>query len=764
MNISQINSLSAEETAFERQRADGGERQRFHFNHRLASGEERNVDVYASPVNVSGKSLLFCIVHDVTEQKRSVEALRESLDYLKEAEAIGALGSYVTDVQRGEWTSSKVLDEIFGIDKEYERNVTGWIDLIHPEDRQMMVEYYTNEVVGKGKPFDKEYRIVRPADGAVCWVHGLGRLEFDAAGNFIKQRGVIRDITERKAFEDQLRESEAQYRATFEQAAVGIVHTSFDGHFLRSNARFAEIIGYPFEEVTSLTFQQITYPEDLALGLEAMQQQVNGLVDQAVLEKRYLRKDGSLTWVRLTTSIQRDTQGRALHCIGVVEDINARKVAESRLVAAEEALRMSEERYRIAFQLSLDCVTISRLSDGILVEVNEAFLRTTGFVHDEVIGKTVQELNIWVNPCAWQKLLEMLGQATSVRDLEVQFRRKNNLLFWGLLSATVIEIGGMPCVLAVTRDVSEAKEAEDKITNLAFHDPLTHLPNRRLLLDRLGHTLSSDARIDRKRALLFIDLDDFKALNDTLGQETGDLLLQEAARRLTACVRETDTVARLGSDEFVVMLEDLNKDPEDASIQARNVGEKILAILGEPYFFDGHESHSSASIGVVVFGSYPKSATIILQRADIAMHRAKADGRNTMQFFTPALQGIVNARAALEEDLHRAIKASQFVLYYQPQVEGSTLIGVEALIRWNHPRRGILAPAEFISLAEETGLIVPIGNSVLEAACTQIDAWADRKETSSITVAVNISAIEFRQRNFVEQVLAVLNRTGVNPR
>jgi diguanylate cyclase (GGDEF)-like protein len=263
--------------------------------------------------------------------------------------------------------------------------------------------------------------------------------------------------------------------------------------------------------------------------------------------------------------------------------------------------------------------------------------------------------------------------------------------------------------------------------------------------------------------LLFVDLDNFKTLNDTLGHQTGDLLLQEAARRLTACVREADTVGRLGGDEFVLMLEDLSDLPEDAAAQAKAVGEKILSVVTQPYQLNGRECRSSASIGISVFGGRRENSNEILQQADIAMYQAKAAGRNTMRFFAPALQAAVNARAALEEDLRESIKTCQFVLYYQPQIDRNRLIGAEALIRWRHPSRGILPPSEFIPLAEETGLILPLGKWVLDAACAQIAAWADNKQTARLAVSINISARQFHQPEFVEQVLAALDGTRADP-
>ena len=312
-------------------------------------------------------------------------------------------------------------------------------------------------------------------------------------------------------------------------------------------------------------------------------------------------------------------------------------------------------------------------------------------------------------------------------------------------------------------ELQQLKAAHDEIRNLAFFDPLTGLPNRRLLLDRLRQTLAVSVRSNRKRALLFVDLDDFKTLNDTLGHHIGDLLLQEVARRILATIREADTVARLGGDEFVVLLQELSEVAEEAAAQAKTVAEKILATLHLPYLLDGRECRSSSSIGITVFGSPQSSTNEVLQQADIAMYQAKAAGRNTLHFFAPALQAAVNARAKMEEDLRQAIKTNDFQLYYQAQVDRGILIGAEALVRWHHPKRGLLAPDEFIPLAEQTGLILSLGDWVLETACKQIAEWAVRKSTSHLTVAVNISARQLLNPDFVKNVLAIVKRTGANP-
>jgi diguanylate cyclase (GGDEF)-like protein/PAS domain S-box-containing protein len=573
-----------------------------------------------------------------------------------------------------------------------------------------------------------------------------------------------KDVTERKQAEKQLRDSEERFRATFEQAAVGLLHTSFEGKILRCNARFAEIVGYTVEEITGLSFQQLTPPEDMASSLTVLEEMTAGRTDSASFEKRYVRKDGSHVWVRLTTSMQRDGEGRPLHFIALVEDIDGRKAAEERLAATQEALRASEARYHTTFNTSLDAIHISRLSDRICVDCNRSLLDLLGYEREEVVGRSSLELHLWADPADRLAMEDSLRRTGRCRDLVARFRAKNGNFLWGRMSASVIDLEGVPCILSMTRDISAAKSAEDEIKNLAFYDPLTSLPNRRFLLEQLRQTLAAGARNGRKRALLLVDLDKLKSLNETLGHQSGDLLLQESARRLIGSVRESDTVARLGGDEFVVMIEDLSSFADEAAAQARMVAEKLLAAVGQPYMLAGRECQVTSSIGINVFGNRLEGSEEVLQQAELAMRQAKTAGGNTICAFEPSLQAAVNARANLEEDLRQAIKGQQFLLYYQPQVEQSRLNGAEALLRWRHPHRGLLAPGEFIPLAEETGLILPMGNWVLETACLQIAEWGKQAETANLTVAVNVSARQLRQPDFVEQVLGALRRTGANPR
>ncbi len=332
---------------------------------------------------------------------------------------------------------------------------------------------------------------------------------------------------------------------------------------------------------------------------------------------------------------------------------------------------------------------------------------------------------------------------------------------FGELSRT-FDAMAVDLVRTLREEVAERKQMEEQVREMAFSDPLTGLPNRRMLMDRLEQALVTASRLGHQDALLFIDLDNFKALNDTLGHDKGDALLRQIATRLKACVRDGDTVARLGGDEFVVMLQALSDEPLEAAKQVHIVATKILRVLGQNYELDGHGHHSSASIGCTLFGGLPREKLEEpLKRAELAMYQAKAAGRGALRFFEPEMQATVNARATLEAELRHAVAFGQFVLHYQPQSRGDgRLSGVEALLRWQHPQRGLVWPDEFIAVAESSGLILPLGRWVMETACQQLAAWAERPETSHLTMAVNVSARQIKQSDFVPTMLSILATTG----
>lgn len=439
------------------------------------------------------------------------------------------------------------------------------------------------------------------------------------------------------------------------------------------------------------------------------------------------------------------------------------------------------ERHHSEEQLKLLETSIARLNDIVLIAeadaegkqnpriifVNKAFERLMGYTAEEVLGKdpgfldgpNTQMEELW-------RVKALLKQGESVRTELVNYR-KNGEEIW--LEMDILPIANSAGVfthwVAVQRDITERKAAESRIQHLAFYDMLTNLPNRLLLLDRLEQALLNSMRLKRSGALLFLDLDNFKTLNDTHGHDFGDMLLEQVAQRLLNSVRITDTVARLGGDEFVVVVENLSEQGCNAAQEASLVADKILLALSQPFRLSGYEHYSSCSIGVALFCN-EQQVTVdeLLKRADLAMYEAKAAGRNTFRFFDPAMQALITKRAAMEEDLRQALRRDEMRLYYQPQVDSQgSLLGAEALVRWQHPQQGLLSPAAFIELAEETGLILPIGEWVLRTACMQLVAWAGRPETAGLVLSVNVSARQLHQHDFIDRVFSILKETGANP-
>ena len=422
------------------------------------------------------------------------------------------------------------------------------------------------------------------------------------------------------------------------------------------------------------------------------------------------------------------------------------------------------EVFRTVFRTSPDSQVITRLEDGRLLEVNDGFTPVFGWTREDTIGKTVFDIDIWRYPEERHTSVRLLQQNGYFIDREAEFVSKNGRTWPGLVSAHVMTLDDTLCIQAIVRDISDRKAAEQQIQRLSFSDQLTGLPNRRLFMDRLEQALISSARHQWIGALMFVDLDDFKSINETMGHGQGDLFLIEIAHRLRRCVREGDTVARLGGDKFALILESQSANTQEAASHAESIGEIALRKIEHPYELCTSILHRTGSIGITLFGEQHEDASEPLKRAELAMYQAKACGRNVLRFFDPQMQAIVSARIALEDGLREAIKQHQILLHYQPQItDQGRITGVEALVRWEDPRGGMIFPADFIPLAEASGLIIPLGEQVLKMACQQLAVWADRTEFSHLSIAVNVSTRQFNQDDFVEQIRSVLKRCGANP-
>ncbi|MES2367521.1 MAG: EAL domain-containing protein [Pseudomonadota bacterium] len=405
-------------------------------------------------------------------------------------------------------------------------------------------------------------------------------------------------------------------------------------------------------------------------------------------------------------------------------------------------------------------------ANNMVLRINQAFTETTGYMAAEIVGQTPRLLKSDRHDADFFRAMWESINRTGGWQGEIWDRRKNGEVYpkWLTISAVKDGIGAVTHYIGTHFDISERKKAEEKINDLAFFDQLTGLPNRTLLMDRLNLAMSASTRSGNMGALLLIDLDNFKTLNDTLGHDMGDLLLKEVAQRLTTCIRAGETVARLGGDEFVIMLADLSTSETDAATRAKTVCEKIRFAMNQVYLLRDLSYHITPSIGATLFKGHLVSIDDLVKQADLAMYASKETGRNAIHFFDPAMQACVVTRAKLETDLRNAIEENQFVLHYQAQVAGAgSITGAEALVRWQHPQRGLVPPAEFIPLAEETRLILPLGLWVLETACVQLTKWANQPGMTDLTLAVNVSVHQFHQAKFVDQVLTVLKNSGANP-
>ncbi|OIQ88052.1 phytochrome-like protein cph2 [mine drainage metagenome] len=555
---------------------------------------------------------------------------------------------------------------------------------------------------------------------------------------------IVNDLTEEEALRAAALESERRFRNLAETAHDGIIMTDPRGAITYFNRAAERMFGHQRHQVLGRSVGTML-PELMLCQLNEELQRL------PIWETQGKRQDGTALVVEGSSSVFEGSMGRFITY--VLRDITAYKQAEQELRIAATTFEAQEG-------------IIVTDANNVILRVNQAFTRLTGYNAEEVVGQTPAILESGRQDSQFYRDMQDSINLNKYWQGEIWNRHKNGEICpeWLSITAVTKPNGEVTNFVASFTDISQYKKAEEEIHNLAFYDPLTGLPNRRLLLDRLGQAFATSTRSNAHGAILFLDLDNFKTLNDTKGHDGGDLLLIEVAKRLQACVREGDTVARLGGDEFVVMLEDLNEMVQQSATQAEVVGEKIRDDINQPYLLQGHKYNITASIGISLFRGHEVSIDDLLKHADTAMYQSKTSGRNTLRFYDPAMQEALEVRAAMELDLRHAMSEQQFRLYFQIQVDHARhIVGAEALLRWEHSERGLISPAQFIPLAEETGLILPIGNWVLETACTLLKTWETNPLTRDLQLAVNVSARQFKQPDFVERVSTLLTQTGANP-
>jgi len=563
-------------------------------------------------------------------------------------------------------------------------------------------------------------------------------------------------LIERKTTRQALTLSEARFRAMSDASPLGIFVSDIHGECVYTNDAYHTLSGLNLEQTLGTNWSTAIHPDDRERVIVEWQAAALG---QAVFksEARFLRTDGSIVWAQLNAAAMVD----GVHPRGyvqIVEDITERK-------STEDALFEEKERAQVTLNSIGDAVLTTNLS-GNVTYLNQVAEMMTGWSCENAIGRSLSEVFRIVDG-ATRKLAPNPAQL-AIRENRTVGLAANSILLRRDGFESAIEDSAAPIhnrdgkvvgAVIVFHDVSESRTMALKMAHQAQHDFLTGLPNRVLLTERLSRAIGQARRHSKRVALMYIDLDYFKHINDSLGHAVGDLLLQMVAERLMLCIRDTDTVCRQGGDEFVILLTEIEQAPDAAP-----VAEKILAAFAEPCLICGNELHVTLSIGISIYPDDGQDADEVMKNADTAMYHAKANGRNNYQFFTPEMNVRAVRRLFIEGNLRRALKQGEFMLYYQPKIDLETglMIGSEALIRWQDPEHGLVYPNQFVPIAEESGLIVPIGSWVLREACRQVCAWQD-SGLLAVPVSVNISAVEFRHKNFLEGVEKILKETGMLP-
>lgn len=657
------------------------------------------------------------------------------------------IGFWRLDVRHQQLYWSEQLARLHGAPAGYTPTVPNALGHFAKEHRAELQER-VRACHERGEPFDVEVQL-DTFEGPRVWVRCVGQPLRDENGELIGAEGLVQEIAPAGYQPGTLmRHTVSMGGAMGSGEAFATVDRH--GRISYANEQAAQMLGAAGETVTGRNIWSF-FQKRARLALEERLRRALERREAIELEEM----DAAVShWLELRGFPF--GAGMALH----MRDVTQRRQAQQHLMLLEGSIARLNDIVIITEAAPF------RAPGPRIVFVNDAFVRRTGYSREEVIGQSPRILQ---GPDTQRAQLDRiragLEQWERVRVDLINYTKAGEP-YWVDLDVSPVwdESRRLTHWVAVGRDITERKTAEEKIQYLAFYDPLTQLPNRQHLLDRLNAAVGEGGHTAREGALMFIDLDNFKVLNDTLGHQKGDLLLQQVGRRLRHCVAKGDLVARLGGDEFVVLLENTPEKPLDPLTAAKVVSQRILAALGEPYVLPGYLHHSTCSIGVTLFGKGPNSVSELLKQADLAMYQAKAAGRNAARFFDPEMQAVATANAALATDLRQAWDSNQLKVEYQPQVgDDGSMIGVEALLRWEHPQRGVVHPAQFIPTAEETSLIIPIGHFVLETACEQLAQWSRRPDRAHLTIAVNVSVRQFRHPDFVSEVMGTVRKAGIPP-
>ncbi len=664
---------------------------------------------------------------------------------------------YIQDVETLDTLyDSPQIESMLGYPHDtYLRDPGYWIDVLHPDDRERVLADEAKLKLEGATEYLSEYRCVA-RDGGVVWVRDEAVLVRDGDGTPRYWQGVISDITERKRTEGALRESEERFRSAFQHAPVGVALVGLDRRFLRVNRAVCEILGYTERELLLKTTPEITHPEDLERTADRVSRILEDEGGGHIVEKRYVRGDGGVVWVQSSVSLVRDSQGAPSHFVSMFQDITRRK-------DVEQKLKETETRYRTLVE-QIPTVTYT-------IEAENSTLTYVSPQHEAIFGYTPEECMAypehWIDtlhPDDHERVLaeDERSEATG-EPFRAEYRQlaKDGRVVWVRDEAVLVrDEAGRPLYWqGVQYDITERKNLEERLRHRAFHDPLTGLPNRTLFLELSQKALTRAGRDRGSVAVLFVDLDNFKTVNDSLGHEAGNDLLMLVAEILRSCVRPDDTIARLFGDEFAILLENVGGAAEVARIANR-----LTESLRVPFRLNGRDVFVSASIGIDYGSTGQSDPEELLRNADLAMYASKSKGKSRYEFFAPSLKARVLERMDLENDLHQAVEREELVVHYQPIVslETGEIESLEALARWRHPERGLVPPNVFVPIAEQTSLIMTIGRWVLREASRQARGWQEKLGKDLLpSISVNLSPAQLLSHP--EFVIETLQEAGLEP-